>query len=82
MAAAAPVPPATPAEPHGRRARAGLSRQRALGLGLLLTLGGLVLVAVILPTAPGAFATVLPVAAAGLVLLWVGGILLGRGARS
>lgn len=53
-----------------------------LGLGLLLTFAGLVLVAVILPTAPGSFGTILPVAAAGLVLLWVGGILLGRGGRS
>ncbi len=58
------------------------SRQRALALGLLLTLGGLVLVAVLLPTAPGRLGTILPVAAAGLVLLWVGGILLGRGSRA
>ncbi len=58
------------------------SRQRALALGLLLTLGGLVLVAVLLPTAPGRLGTILPIAAAGLVLLWVGGILLGRGSRA
>ncbi len=58
------------------------SRQRALGLGLLLTLVGLVLVAVLLPTAPGRLTTVLPIAALGLVLLWTGGILLGRGSRA
>ena len=62
--------------------RAARSRQRVLGLGLLLTLVGLVLVAVLLPTAPGRLTTVLPIAALGLVLLWTGGILLGRGGRS
>lgn len=58
------------------------SRARLLALGLLFSLVGLVLVAVLLPTAPGSLSTVLPIAAAGLVLLWVGGILLGRGGRS
>jgi hypothetical protein len=71
----------TPA-PTGGPAYRPASRQRMLGLGLLCTLAGLVLVAVLLPTAPGSLGTILPAAAAGLVLLWVGGILLGRGSRS
>ena len=62
--------------------RRGLSKSARIGLGLLLTVGGLVLVSVLLPTAPGRFATILPVAAAGLLLLWVGGILMGIGSRS
>jgi hypothetical protein len=76
--------PATAAPPEGPPAasRRGGSRQRALGLGLLLTLVGLVLVAVLLPTAPGNLVEILPVATVGLVLLWCGGILLGRGSRS
>ncbi len=73
MAAASPAPAPRPR---------GLSKSTKIGLGLLLTIGGLALVAVLLPTAPGRFATLLPVAAAGLLLLWVGGILMGIGSRS
>jgi len=69
-------PPAAPGSPPPRG-----SRTRYLVLGLFLTLFGLVLVAVLLPTAPGQLGIILPIAAAGLVLLWVGGILLGRGSR-
>ena len=74
----APTAASVPAVP-GRPQK---SRQRTLALGLFLTLVGLVLVAVLLPTAPGSLGTILPVAAAGLVLLWVGGILLGRGSHA
>jgi hypothetical protein len=76
-----PSPTIPSAAPSGL-ARGPGSRQRALGLGLLLTLVGLVLVAVLLPTAPGNLVEILPLAAVGLVLLWCGGILLGRGRRS
>lgn len=75
-------PPGAALSDHSSSARLSVSKQRALGLGLLLTLVGLVLVAVLLPTAPGRLTTVLPIAALGLVLLWTGGILLGRGSRS
>ena len=76
--------PATPGipSPASESASPRSSRTRLLALGLLLSLLGLTLVAVLLPTAPGTLRTVLPVAAAGLVLLWGGGILLGRGSRS
>lgn len=49
---------------------------------MLLTLVGLFLLAVLFPTNPSTFARVLPVAAVGLVALWVGGILMGIGSRS
>lgn len=71
-----PLLPPTPA----RRPR--LSRQAFIGLGLLLTLAGLFLLLILFPTAPGPLAVVLPVAAVGLVALWVGGILMGIGSRS
>jgi len=74
---AASVPPVPAAE---RRPR--LSKQGYIGLGLLLTLVGLFLVAILFPTDPGVLGTVLPVAAVGLVALWVGGILMGIGSRS
>lgn len=64
------------------RRRPGLSRSGRIGLGLLLTLVGLFLLVILFPTSPGSFATVLPVAAAGIVALWVGGILMGIGSRS
>lgn len=59
-----------------------LSKSAKIGLGLLLTLVGLFLLAVLFPTNPSTFARVLPVAAVGLVALWVGGILMGIGSRS
>lgn len=64
------------------RRRPRLSRTARIGLGLLLTLLGLFLLVVLFPTSPSAIATVLPVAAAGVLVLWVGGILLGQGSRS
>jgi len=69
----------TPARPRrGPR----LSKPAKIGLGLLLTLVGLFLLVLLFPTDPGSFARVLPVAAVGLVALWVGGILMGIGSRS
>jgi len=74
--------PATPPPTEPPPPRRGLSKQQRIGLGLLLTFVGLGLVAVLLPTAPGAFAFALPVAAVGLIALWVGGIMMGIGSRS
>ncbi|HTT15711.1 MAG TPA: hypothetical protein VMG81_08085 [Thermoplasmata archaeon] len=62
--------------------RARLSKGAKIALGLLCTLVGLFLLSILLPTAPGKFGTVLPVAAAGILVLWVGGILMGIGSRS
>ena len=59
-----------------------LSKSGKIGLGLLLTLVGLFLLVLLFPTNPESFARVLPVAAVGLVALWVGGILMGIGSRS
>jgi len=70
-----------PAEARpGRRPR--LSKPAKIGLGLLLTFVGLFLLVLLFPTDPSSFRTVLPVAAAGIVALWVGGILMGIGSRS
>lgn len=67
----------------GRRGRGpALSRTAKIALGLLLTLLGLFLLVLLFPTNPGSFATALPVAAAGIVAVWVGGILMGIGSRS
>jgi len=62
--------------------RPRLSKPARIGLGLLLTLLGLFLLVLLFPTAPGALTRTLPVAAAGIVALWVGGILMGIGSRS
>ncbi|MGP8071945.1 MAG: hypothetical protein ACLPZM_02310 [Thermoplasmata archaeon] len=72
-------PGAPPPPPPRRR---GLSKNARIGLGLLFTFVGLFLLSVLFPTAPGEFARLLPVAAAGMTLLWVGGILMGIGSRS
>jgi hypothetical protein len=71
-------PPAAARDP--RRAR--LTKSQRIGLGLLLTIVGLALLAVLLPTAPGSLAYALPVAGVGMLALWVGGILMGIGSRS
>jgi len=68
--------------PPRRRRGVTLSKPAKIGLGLLLTLVGLFLLVVLFPTNPKSFSTVLPVAAAGIVALWVGGILMGIGSRS
>jgi len=72
-------PPSSEGRP---RRRPTLSRTARIGLGLLLTLLGLFLLAILFPTDPGSLRTVVPVAAAGMVALWVGGILMGIGSRS
>ena len=73
----------TPAAPVPRpRRRPSLSKRAKVGLGLLLTFVGLFLLVLLFPTNPATFSTVLPVAAAGIVALWVGGILMGIGSRS
>ncbi len=61
--------------------RTGLSKNQRIGLGLVLTLVGLGLLAVLLPTAPR-LAYLLPIAAVGILALWTGGILMGIGSRS
>jgi hypothetical protein len=65
-----------------RRRRAPLSKATKIGVGLLLTFVGLFLLSILLPTAPGRFSTILPVAGAGMLLLWMGGIWMGVGSRS
>lgn len=75
MATPAPAPP-------GRRRRRPLSKPERIGIGLLLTLLGLFLLAILLPVSPAGIARALPIAAVGIVVLWVGGIFLGIGSRS
>jgi hypothetical protein len=69
-----------PRPPRARRAP--LRKNQKIGLGLRLTFVGLFLLSILLPTAPGNFSTILPVAAAGMLLLWLGGIWMGVGSRS
>jgi hypothetical protein len=71
----------TPPEPSPVRQR-GLSKNQKIGIGLLLTFVGLGLVAILFPTSPTQLGVALPVAAVGLLALWVGGILMGIGSRS
>jgi len=66
----------------GRRGHRSLSKPAKIGIGLLLTLVGLLLLTLLLPTDPGRLSTLLPVAGVGIVALWVGGILMGIGSRS
>jgi hypothetical protein len=71
---------ATPAPAVAPRPR--LSRTEKIGLGLLLTFVGLFLLSDLLPSAPGKLLPILPLAGAGMLALWVGGILMGVGSRS
>lgn len=48
----------------------------------MFTVLGLFLLAAILPVDPGALDRSLPFAAAGITVLWIGGILMGIGSRS
>jgi len=73
---------AAPPPAPSRTGRPRLSKSAKIGLGLLLTLVGLFLLVLLFPTDPSSFGRVLPVAAVGLVALWVGGILMGIGSRS
>ena len=71
--------PATVAPSGADAARATPRRQRLVVTGLFLTFGGLFLVVLLFPSDPHALATTLPVVAFGLLLLWAGGIMMGRG---
>lgn len=79
MSATRPEGPASPTERSRKTPR--LSKAACLGLGLILTLAGLFLLALLFPVAPGDLARLLPVGAAGIVALWLGGILLGTARR-
>jgi hypothetical protein len=70
-----------PTEPPRAR-RKGLTKNRKIGVGLFLTFLGLGLIAVLFPTSPSQLGLALPVAAIGILALWVGGILMGIGSRS
>jgi hypothetical protein len=72
-----PDPPPAPPARAGR-----LSKSQKIGGGLLLTIVGLFLFSALLPTAPEKLAYAIPVAAAGILALWIGGILMGIGSRS
>jgi len=67
-----------PAPITRRTPRRRMSKNARIGTGLVLTFLGLVLLVSLLPTGPSALATALPLAAAGILAIWVGGILLGR----
>lgn len=70
-----------PPEPRSAR-RTGLSKNQKIGIGLVLTFLGLALIAILFPTSPAQLGVALPVAAVGILALWVGGILMGIGSRS
>jgi hypothetical protein len=63
------------------KARRRISPAATLAIGLGLTFVGLFLVIVIFPVGPEALVTTLPVVGSGLLFLWLGGLLLGRGGR-
>lgn len=60
-------------------ARASHRRQRIVVVGLCLSFLGWFLLILLLPSSPLALARVLPVAAGGMVGVWLGGILMGYG---
>lgn len=64
------------------RRTARLSRSQKIGLGLILTMGGLFLLSALLPTAPEKLGFALTAAGGGILAVWVGGILMGIGSRS
>ncbi len=70
--------PAAPTPVRGR----GASKSLKIGVGLLLTFVGIALLSLLLPTDPGGLVHLLPVVGGGILLLWVGGILMGIGSRS
>lgn len=69
----AEVPPA----PSPRRR---LTKTARVGLGLLFTLVGLFLSLYLLPSGASQLVSVLPLAAAALLAIWLGGLWLGRAA--
>jgi len=68
-------------EPEGAEPRRSSRRTIILSLGLVFTFVGLLLSVLLLPSDSSALLHALPLAAAGFLLLWLGGILLGRSAR-
>ena len=54
-------------------------RQGTVFLGLLLTFVAIFLLAILLPTDAGLLVRETPIVAAGLVALWLGGVLMGSG---
>ncbi|MHB1435815.1 MAG: hypothetical protein ACYCPN_04765 [Thermoplasmata archaeon] len=68
--------PGTPPPPE--RSARERRRQQRLGLGLLLSLLGIFLLAILFPTNPSALLAILPIGGAGMLALWVGGVLLGE----
>ncbi|MGA7923976.1 MAG: hypothetical protein WCA77_08380, partial [Thermoplasmata archaeon] len=54
-------------------------RQRIVVVGLLLSILGWFLLVLLLPSSPGGLYRVLPVAAGGMSIVWIGGILMGFG---
>jgi hypothetical protein len=68
------------ADPAPRASR--LTKPQKIGAGLLLTIAGLFLLSALFPTAPEKLGYALGVGAAGILALWVGGILMGIGSRS
>ncbi len=76
--AAPPVPTPSNVAPRSR----GPRRTQKIGIGLLLTIVGIALFSVLLPTAPARLGYALPIAGAGILAVWIGGILMGIGSRS
>lgn len=68
--------------PSAARPRHGLSKSQKIGGGLLLTIVGLFLLSALLPTAPEKLGFALVAVGAGILAVWVGGILMGIGSRS
>ncbi|MGI0131796.1 MAG: hypothetical protein ACREDK_01675 [Thermoplasmata archaeon] len=71
------------ADPAAREAyereRLRVARQRKVVAGLLLTFGGLFLLVGVLPVATDPLLRDLPLVGAGVLALWIGGILMGNG---
>jgi uncharacterized BrkB/YihY/UPF0761 family membrane protein len=57
------------------------NRRREIMVGLLCSFLGIALLSLLLPVNTPSLVRVLPAAAAGLALLWAGGILMGNGMR-
>jgi hypothetical protein len=65
-----------------RREQNRLRRQLTIVIGVVFTFVGLFLIAALLPVGAPGLARAVPLAGAGVLAVWVGGILLGRGTRS
>ncbi len=71
-----PVTATDSAAPASRRRRRPIGRAWLIGLGILLTFAGLASLSLLLPANPAA--PVFLYAAATFLLVWIGGILMGR----